>query len=127
MKIKPGYKTSEFWFTLVSFLFSGLYLVGIIGDPSQKEELIRDVTHGVESIILIGGQCLILYRYIKGRDDIKKTAIIEEEKQNTTTLPKEIEKPNKPATTKKTVNKKKAPAAKEKKRANSKRTSKNRS
>lgn len=23
MKIKAGYKTSEFWFTLVSFLFSG--------------------------------------------------------------------------------------------------------
>jgi hypothetical protein len=77
MKIKAGYRTSEFWFTMVSFIFSGLFLLGIIGDYSQKEELIRDVSHGVESIILIGGQLFVLYRYIKGRSDIKK--IVEEE------------------------------------------------
>ena len=70
--IKPGYKSSEFWFTLVSFIFSGLYLVGIIGDVSQKDELISNVSHAVESSILIGGQLLILYKYIKGRDDLKK-------------------------------------------------------
>ena len=66
--IKPGYRTSEFWFTFVSFIFSGLYLVGIIGESSQKEDLIRDVSHGVESCILIGGQLFILYKYIKPAD-----------------------------------------------------------
>ena len=71
--IKPGYRTSEFWFTVVSFIFSGLYLIGIIGDNSQKEDLIRDVSHGVESIILIGGQLAILYKYINSRKEIKKT------------------------------------------------------
>ena len=71
--IKPGYKTSEFWFTAVSFLFSGLYLLGIIGDNGQKEDLIRDVSHGVESMILIGGQLAILYKYINSRKEIKKT------------------------------------------------------
>jgi|688.fasta_scaffold472461_2 hypothetical protein len=71
--IKPGYRTSEFWFTLVSFLFSGLYLLGLIGDNSQKEDLIRDVSHGVESIILIGGQLAILWKYINSRKEIKKT------------------------------------------------------
>jgi len=71
--IKPGYKTSEFWFTLVSFIFSGLYLVGLIGDSSQKEDLIRDVSHGVESIILIGGQLAILWKYINSRKQIKET------------------------------------------------------
>lgn len=70
--IKPGYKTSEFWFTLVSFIFSGLYLTGLINDFSQKEDLIRDVSHGVESCILIGGQLLLLYKYIKGRTEVKK-------------------------------------------------------
>lgn len=70
--MKPGYRTSEFWFTLVSFLFSGLYLLGIIGDNSQKEDLIRDVSHGVESCILIGGQLIILYKYIKGRSTVKE-------------------------------------------------------
>jgi hypothetical protein len=77
MKIKAGYRTSEFWFTLVSFIFSGLFLLGIIGDYSQKEELIRDISHGVESVILIGGQLFVLYRYVKGRNEIKK--IVEEE------------------------------------------------
>lgn len=70
--IKPGYKTSEFWFTMVSFIFSGLYLLGIIGDITQKEDLIRDVSHGVESIILIGGQLAILYKYINSRKEIKE-------------------------------------------------------
>jgi hypothetical protein len=71
--IKPGYRTSEFWFTVVSFIFSGLYLIGLIGDNSQKEDLIRDVSHGVESMILIGGQLAILYKYINSRKEIKKT------------------------------------------------------
>lgn len=73
MKIKPGYRTSEFWFTVVSFIFSGLYLLGLIGDNSQKEDLIRDVSHGVESIILIGGQLAILWKYINSRKEIKQT------------------------------------------------------
>lgn len=68
---KPGYKTSEFWFTLVSFIFSGLFLLGVIGENSQKEELISNVSHAVESCILIGGQLLILYKYIKGRSNVK--------------------------------------------------------
>ena len=75
MKIKPGYRTSEFWFTLVSFIFSGLFLLGILNDNDQKEELIRDVSHGVESIILIGGQILILWNYINSRKVIKSEIV----------------------------------------------------
>ena len=71
--IKPGYRTSEFWFTMVSFIFSGLFLAGIITDNADKEDLIRDVSHGVESCILIGGQLFILYKYIKGRSNIKQS------------------------------------------------------
>lgn len=71
--LKPGYKTSEFWFTLVSFIFSGFYLLGIINDNGQKEDLIRDVSHGVESVILIGGQLAILWKYVNSRKEIKKT------------------------------------------------------
>jgi hypothetical protein len=81
MKIKAGYKTSEFWFTLVSFLFSGLYLTGIINENQHKEELISTVSHAVESCILIGGQLIILYRYVKGRNEVKK--LIELENINT--------------------------------------------
>ena len=71
--VKPGYKTSEFWFTMVSFVFSGLYLVGLIGEVDQKDDLIQNVSHAVESCILIGGQLLILYKYVGSRSSIKKT------------------------------------------------------
>ena len=74
MKIKAGYKTSEFWFTLVSFIFSGLYLTGILTENEHKEELITVVSHAVESAILISGQVLILYKYVKGRTEVKKIA-----------------------------------------------------
>jgi len=67
----PGYKTSSFWFTLVSFIFSGLFLLGIIKDVDQKEELISVVTHAVESVILIGTQGFILYKYMKSRSEEK--------------------------------------------------------
>lgn len=71
--IKPGYKTSEFWFTLVSFLFSGAFLLGVISDNSQKEDLIAETSKGLEALILIIGQLAVLFRYIKGRTEIKKT------------------------------------------------------
>jgi hypothetical protein len=100
--IKPGYRTSEFWFTLVSFIFSGLYLTGIINDNANKEELISVVSHAVESCILIGGQFVILYKYINSRKNIKTEIkpividtppVINEEKKD--------DKPRKSRTTKK--------------------------
>jgi competence ComEA-like helix-hairpin-helix protein len=65
---KPGYRTSEFWFTLVSFIFSGLFLLGVIKQEDTKDELIEIVSHAVESIILISGQTIIFYRYINSRN-----------------------------------------------------------
>lgn len=72
MQIKAGYRTSEFWFTLVSFIFSGFYLTGILTENEQKEELITVVSHAVESVILISGQIFILVKYIRGRSEVKK-------------------------------------------------------
>ena len=92
--MKPGYKTSEFWFTLVSFIFSGFYLLGIIGENQQKEELITIVSHAVESVILISGQIFIFARYLKGRTEVKK--IVETEKLE------EIKKQPQPKSRKKT-------------------------
>jgi hypothetical protein len=71
--IKPGYRTSEFWFTLVSFIFSGLYLSGIITDNGQKEDLIQETSKGLEAVILVAGQLIVLYKYVKSRSEIKKT------------------------------------------------------
>lgn len=69
--MKPNYKTSEFWFTAVTFIFSGLFLTGVLTDYDQKEDLISDISHGVESVFLIGGQLAVLYRYINSRNKQK--------------------------------------------------------
>ena len=89
--IKPGYRTSEFWFTLVSFVFSGLYLVGLLDNHDQKENLIHETTRGVEATILIIGQLAVLFRYINGRVAIKQTwwnTATPEERENVNTKPK---------------------------------------
>ncbi len=102
--VKPGYRTSEFWFTLVSFLFSGLYLCGLLDSNSQKEDLIQETSRGLEATILIIGQLTVLFKYIKGRTDLKKTwwttATIEERKEaNKKNLPvKKKPKPKKKST-----------------------------
>lgn len=70
--IKPGWKTSEFWVTAVSFVFSGLYLVGLLDSNNQKEDLISESSRGVEAVILIIGQLTVLFKYIKGRTEVKK-------------------------------------------------------
>jgi|TARA_B100001094_G_C17681239_1_gene553500 competence ComEA-like helix-hairpin-helix protein len=66
MKIK-GYQTSEFWFTLVSFIISGLFLGGVILEADTKDDLISVSTHVVESIILIGGQFALFGRHMSRR------------------------------------------------------------
>ena len=81
MTYKPGYRTSEFWFTLVSFLISGLFLFGIIKDDSTKDELIGVVTHAVESIILIVGQFSIFYKYLSNRNKYNRDYNREQQEQ----------------------------------------------
>lgn len=68
---KPSYQTSEFWFTLVSFIMSGLFLFGVISEPETKDQLTDVFTHVTESVILLGGQALVLSRYIKKRKEEK--------------------------------------------------------
>ena len=113
MKIKAGYRTSEFWFTVVSFLFSGLYLTGILKENEQKEELITIVSHAVESVILISGQVWILAKYIKGRTEVKK--IVEQEKLKTE-VNDDIKRTNN-RTSRKTTPRTKTKTAKSKKRS----------
>lgn len=99
--IKPGYKTSEFWLTMVSFIFSGLYLVGLLDSNSQKEDLISESSKGVEAVILIIGQLTVLFRYIKGRSEIKKLwwSTASEKERKTVNKPKsksKVKKTTKP-------------------------------
>lgn len=94
--IKPGYKTSEFWFTLVSFIFSGAFLLGVISDNSQKEDLIAETSKGLEALILIIGQLAVLFRYIKGRNEIKKIVSNNSHTTETDSPPEKVEPVKKP-------------------------------
>lgn len=109
MGIKPGYRTSEFWFTFVSFLFSGLYLLGLLDSNTQKEDLIQETSRGLEATILIIGQLMVLFKYVKGRTDLKKTwwdtATPEERKEAS-------KKNNKPVRKKRKTNAKSKPISK---------------
>jgi competence ComEA-like helix-hairpin-helix protein len=87
---KPGYKTSEFWFTLVSFIMSGLFLVGAIGEPETKDQLTDIFTHVTESVILLGGQAMVLSRYIKKRKE-EKIEYEKSKQQEQENLRKELE------------------------------------
>ena len=94
--VKPGYKTSEFWFTLVSFVFSGAYLFGILDDFNQKEDLINETSKGVEAVVLILGQLALFFRYLKGRTDLKKTwwsTATPEERKEANKKPRKKRKP----------------------------------
>lgn len=107
MSYKPGWKTSEFYFTLVSFIFSGAFLIGVISDNSQKEDLIQETSKGLEALILIIGQLAVLFRYIKGRNEIKKI-ISSQPTENSASLPeqiKHIKKPGRPKGVKSRTNK----------------------
>ncbi len=63
----PGYKRSEFWFTLVSFIISGLFLGGVILESDTKDGLIDVSQHVIESIILIAGQFALFSRHMSKR------------------------------------------------------------
>jgi hypothetical protein len=70
--IKPGWKCSEFWFTMVSFVFSGLYLLGLIESIQNKDDMIQETSRGLEALILIIGQLTVLFKYVNGRNELKK-------------------------------------------------------
>ena len=71
-------------------MISGLFLIGVITEPDTKDDLINAVTHGVESIILIGGQFMVLSRYLKKREkeNVQREITKQKEQDN---LRKELE------------------------------------
>ena len=82
---RPGYKTTEFWLTLGTFIVSGFVLIGII--PQYENDYTGAVVgHVIESIALITAQAGIVYKYISSRQNEKsshrKTTKVDEESSN---------------------------------------------
>lgn len=88
--MKKSYQTSEFWFTIVSFVISGLFIIGVITEPNTKDDLISVGTHVVESIILLGGQFMVFSRYLNKRK-IEKIEYEKTKQKEQDNLRKELE------------------------------------
>lgn len=78
-EIKSGYKTTEFWLTVGTFITSGLFLLGVIG-PDTRDSLTGTSHQTVETISMVIAQSAVLVRYISARKAEKQRAIHEREK-----------------------------------------------
>jgi len=70
MEIKSGFKTSEFYLTLIPTVGAMLVLTGVIpeNDSAQVVNLIKDAVSGIVAIVGI-------VSYIMGRTEIKREVI----------------------------------------------------
>jgi hypothetical protein len=73
--LKPGFRTTEFWLTLGTFLVSGFVLTGVIAQGNQ-DTVGQIVTHAITSVGLVAGQAAIVYKYISGRNKKKVAAAV---------------------------------------------------
>ena len=70
MPIKSGFKTSEFYLTLIPTIISMLVLAGVVPVESQTQvlEMVKDAVAGIVAIVGI-------VSYITGRTEVKKAYI----------------------------------------------------
>ncbi len=79
-----GWKTSEFWLTLLTVGFSLFYLFkGRAGDMTEAGPLIQQTS---ESIAILVANITVIFRYIKSRENIKTTTIEQEVKLQQTNI-----------------------------------------
>lgn len=68
-----GWKTSEFWLTLLTVVFSLFYLFK--GRSEQLHETMPVLQQTAEAIALLITNFAVVFRYIKSRENIKTTTI----------------------------------------------------
>jgi hypothetical protein len=96
--VKPGFKTSEFWLTLGTFIVSGLVLTGVISQDNNDQTGAL-VSHVITSVCMILAQAGVVYKYISSRHEAKhKTKSVTETQTSTTetTETQPVEEPPKP-------------------------------
>lgn len=78
--MKAGWKTSEFWLTLATQVISLLVMLGVVAG-SDVESISGAVKQAITAGFTLVASALVLWRYIQGRVELKKT-----EKETHTTL-----------------------------------------
>lgn len=68
--LKSGYKSTEWWLTLGTFISCGLVLAGVISkDNGDTTGAI--LQHVILSVSLVAGQVAVVYKYVSGRQKEK--------------------------------------------------------
>lgn len=91
-----GWKTSEFWLTLLTVVFSLFYLFK--GRTDQLHETMPVLQQTAEGIALLITNFAVIFRYIKSRENIKTTTIEQSVKLKTANNKEEVK--NESTTTK---------------------------
>lgn len=70
MKMKPGYKTTEFWLTVFAQVSGLVVLFGVL-DSKQADTLVEAVTRLIEAVAGLLVAVAPLVTYIKERSNLK--------------------------------------------------------
>lgn len=68
--VKPGYKTTEFWVTLITNVITALVLTGLL-TQTEAEVLNQATAAMVVGLIALITNGLIVFTYIRSRTDVK--------------------------------------------------------
>lgn len=69
-----GYKTTEFWITLVTVISGMLFILGVVG-PDGRDTTAETGHHTVESVSMIAGLIGLGWQYLRGRQKLKEKVI----------------------------------------------------
>lgn len=71
--MKPGWKTSEFWITLVTKLLAFMAVIGAI-KTADEQNLAQTATSAIMGVFAILAAAKVIAEYIKGRSSVKSAA-----------------------------------------------------
>lgn len=69
--MKPGYKTTEFWLTVISQVVSLLVVLDVI-QASDAQLFHEAASNALVAAIVVVGNALVIIGYIKSRTELKK-------------------------------------------------------
>ncbi len=70
-KVKSGWKTTEFWVSIVSQITTVLVLVGVL-NQGDSTTLNASITESIEAVGIVIVNALVVLGYIKSRTEVKK-------------------------------------------------------
>ncbi len=70
-KVKPGWKTTEFWVSIVAQITTVLVLIGVL-NQGDSTSLNASIAESIEAVGIVIVNALVVLGYIKSRTEVKK-------------------------------------------------------